>query len=92
MSDKEEEKALQKKLAQEKEVKKEIDDRKKAERLSLAHDLGWLAAQHKKVIATNPYVSHEIESEEQKEKVITETDLLSESWLAGFNSFKGNVK
>lgn len=88
MSDKEEEKALQKKLAQE----KEIVDRKKAERLSLAHDLGWLAAQHKKPIATNPYVSHEIESEEQKEKVVNEKDLLSESWIAGYNSFKGNVK
>ena len=83
---------------EEKELKKKqfIDDsnakRIKNEKLELARDLGIIAARHKKQVSDNPYVSHEIEEEGKEKSEPTIKDLQSESWIAGYNSFKGSVK
>ena len=76
---------------EDKSIKKEQELllRRADERKELAFDLGWIAAKQKKSIATNPYVVHDLEVEGQ-EKVQTETDVLSATWIEGFNKFKGS--
>lgn len=68
---------------------KELELRRANERKELAFDLGWIAAKQNKSISINPYVSHEIEIEGE-EKVISEQDTLSATWIEGFNKFKGS--
>lgn len=69
----------------------EINNRRARERKDLAYDLGFIAAKQKKSQAANPYKFQLYESDEVVEKTEEqkEKEILSESWVAGYNRFSG---